>query len=431
VYQLVGHAKSFILDSKSIEASAFLVNSGSCLKQRFWGYGVYSYHHPLVSSITSEDFMITVEQIDTKSKAQVKEFVQFHYDLYKGTPQWVPPFYSDINLMLNKEKHPFFEHSEGEFFIARNGKEMVGRLAILENKPFNKYHDCKKAQFYLFDSQDDVAIPNALFDRAFEWCKQRNLEAVVGPKGLGAFDGYGIQTEGFEHRQMMNMMNYNFAYYPGLFEKMGFARENDFVSAYIDRKVFNLPEKFEEVAKRVRERGKFKIVNFTSKSHLLKWAQRIGEAYNKTFVNNWEYYPLSEREVKFVVDNLMVVAVPELIKIITYNDEVVGFLLGFPDISAAMQRHGGHLTPWALADFMIELKRSRFISLNGVGVLPEYHGRGGNTLLYSEMKKVLVDSRYDEGELTQMADTATQVRKDVITAGARIWKNHRIYAKHV
>lgn len=375
--------------------------------------------------------MLTIEKVDTTSKSRVNEFVQFHYDLYKGTPQWVPPFYADIKLMLNWEKHPFFEHSDGDFFIAKNGKQVVGRLAILENKPFNKYHDSKKAQFYLFDSLDDVEISTALFDRAFDWCKQRSLEAILGPKGLSAFDGYGIQVEGFEHRQMMNMMNYNFPYYKTLFEKMGFVKENDFISTYVDRERFNIPEKFTEVARRVRERGKFKVLNFTKKSELIKMAPQIGEAYNKAFVNNWEYYPLSAREIKQVVDNIMIVAVPQLIKLIAYNDDIVGFLLGFPDISSAMQRWGGHLHPLSIADLMIELNRTKFICLNGVGVLPEYQGRGGNTLMYDEMRKFLLESRFIEGELTQMAETATQVRKDIITAGTTPWKNHRIFAKPV
>ena len=375
--------------------------------------------------------MLTVEQVDTSSGSQVNEFVQFHYDLYKGTPQWVPPFYADIKLMLNRKKHPFFEHSDGDFFIAKNGKKVVGRLAILENKPFNTYHGTKKAQFYLFDCVDDAAVSTALFDRAFDWCKKRNLDVVLGPKGLSAFDGYGVLVEGYEHRQMMNMMNYNFPYYKTLFEKMGFERENDFVSCYITPANFNLPEKFTEVARRVRERGKFKVMNFTKKSELIKLASKIGEAYNKSFINNWEYYPLSEKEIKQVVDNILIVAVPQYIKLIAYNDDIVGFLLGFPDISAAMQRWGGHLHPLSIADLMLELNRAKFIALNGVGVLPEYQGRGGNTLMYDEMKNVLLGSRFTEGELTQMADTATQVRKDVITAGAKIWKVHRIFAKGV
>jgi hypothetical protein len=66
-----------------------------------------------------------------------------------------------------------------------------------------------------------------------------------------------------------------------------------------------------------------------------------------------------------------------------------------------------------------------------VGVLPEYQGRGGNALLYNEMAKLLQKSKFVEGELTQMAETAIQVRKDLITAGTKPWKNHRIYHKSI
>jgi GNAT superfamily N-acetyltransferase len=375
--------------------------------------------------------MLNIEKIDTSSSAQVNRFVQFHYDLYRGTPQWVPPFYSDIKLMLNRKKHPFFEHSTGDFFIATRGKDVVGRIAILENKPFNQYHGTTKAQFYLFDTINDIEVAKGLFDRAAEWCKERGLNQILGPKGLSAFDGYGIQIEGFEHRQMMTMMNYNFDYYPKLMEAIGYEKEVDFVSCYLAAENFDIPEKMREVARRVRERGKFKVVNFTSKKQLREWADRIGEAYNNTFVNNWEYYPFTKNEVNFILENLLVVAVPELIKIITYDDRVVGFILGFPDISAALQRHGGRITPWALVDIMISLKRSKFISLNGVGVLPEFQGRGGNALLYDAMSNLMMGSRFTEAELTQMAETATQVRKDIITAGCQPWKNHRIYHKDI
>ena len=118
----------------------------------------------------------------------------------------------------------------------------------------------------------------------------------------------------------------------------------------------------------MKERGTFKVVQMKSKKELKQWAQRIGQAYNKTFINNWEYYPLTEGEVDLILKNLLSVAIPSLIKLITYHDEIVGFLLGFPDASAAMQRHGGRVslaTPFAILDIMNELKKSNWVSLTG------------------------------------------------------------------
>jgi GNAT superfamily N-acetyltransferase len=375
--------------------------------------------------------MVEIQQIDLNSNKQIQEFVQFHYDLYKGCPQWVPPFIVDIKMMLNKKKHPFYQHSDADFFVARRDGKIVGRIAAIENRPYNQYHDSKQASFYLFDSIDDQEVANALFDTTAEWARKRGLNRLVGPKGFSGLDGYGILAEGFEHRQMMNMMNYNFEYYLRLFETYGFGRENDFVSCYIKTDDFKIPEKVREISRRINERGTFWVKRFKNKKEMVSWGPQIGETYNKSFINNWEYYPLTPQEVKFSIDNVLIVALPEFIKLIMHNDDVIGFLFTFPDISAAMQRHGGHLYPWALLDFMIEMKRTKWISLNGVGVLPEYHGRGANALLYTETELTMRSSGFIHAEQTQMADTAVQVRKDMETLGARIYKRHRIFSKDI
>jgi hypothetical protein len=376
--------------------------------------------------------MVTIEKIDTKDRKKVNEFVQFQYDLYKGTPQFCPPFVNDIKLMLNRKKHPFFEHSLADFFLARDEKgKVVGRIAAMENKPFNEYHKVKKCQFYLFDVVDDQEVADKLFEAVFNWAHEHGLNEVVGPKGFSAFDGYGILIEGFEHHQMMTMMNYNFPYYQKLVESLGFEKEVDFVSCYIQKEKFFLPEKIKKVSEIAQKRGSFKVVSYTKKSELMKNAWPIGEAYNKTFVNNWEYYPLSKGEVKLLLDNLLVVANPRLVKLISHNDEIVGFLLAFPDITSALQRHGGKITLFSMIDMMIEMKKTKWVAVNGAGVLPEFHGLGGNAIMYDEMEKTIKDFGFEHCEMTQIAETATQMRQDLINLGGQPYKNHRVFHKSI
>ena len=371
--------------------------------------------------------MFTIEKVDLHNKNQVDEFVKFPFSLYTDVPQWVPPILADIRMMLNKEKHPYYEHSDADFIVARDNHQIVGRMGLLENKPYNRYHHKKQSSFYLFECVDDQAVVNEMFSYAFDWVKKRSLTTLLGPKGFSPFDGYGLLVEGFEHRQMMTMMNYNLPNYPKFLENIGFKKVVDWVSCYTCIKDFKMPEKVHAVARKVEERGFFKVQRFKNKGELKKWANRIGHAYNKTFINNWEYYPLTDREIKFILDNIMVVAVPDLIKIITHNDEVVGFLLAFPDISAALQRQKGALYPWSIVDYMLELKRTNWVSFNGVGILPEFQGRGGNALLFAEIEKTANQFHFTHGELTQIAETATQMRKDLINLGVKPYKNHRIY----
>jgi hypothetical protein len=375
--------------------------------------------------------MLTIEKIDTNNKEHVRRFTRLPFRLYAGHPQWVPPLIMDLETQLNRQRHPFFEHSDVDFFLAVADGRDVGRIAAMENKPFNKYHKTKKAQFYFFDCEDDQEIADKLFEAVFEWARARGLDNVVGPKGMSPFDGYGIQTEGFEHRQMMNMMNYNYPYYNKLVDAAGFTREVDFVSCYVDTTTFQLPERVHRIAERVQKRGTLRVLKMETKKDLRKIASQVGVAYNKAFVNNWEYYPLSEREVQFVVDTLMQVLVPRLAKLIMHEDDVVGFVLGFPDISAAMQRIKGKLLPFGIIDILLEMRRTRWISFNGAGILPEFQGRGGNALLYSEMVKTLNDYKFQHAELTQVANTAVEMRADLKNLNSKEYKNHRVYSRYI
>jgi hypothetical protein len=373
--------------------------------------------------------MLTIEKIDTNNKDHVRRFTRLPFRLYAGHPQWVPPLIIDLEAQLNRQKHPFFEHSEVDFFLAVADGRDVGRIAAIENKPFNQYHGTSKAQFYFFDAEDDQEIADKLFERVFEWSHARGLDNVVGPKGISPFDGYGIQTEGYEQRQMMNMMNYNYPYYVKLVEAAGFSREVDFISCYVNTETFQLPERVHRIAERVQKRGTLRVLKLESKRDLRKIASQVGAAYNKAFVNNWEYYPLTEREVQFVVDTLMQVLNPRLAKLIVHENDIVGFVLGFPDISAAMQRIKGKLLPFGLIDILLEMRRTNWVSFNGAGILPEFQGRGGNALLYSEMVKTLRDFHFQHAELTQVANTAVEMRSDLKNLNAKEYKNHRVYSR--
>jgi hypothetical protein len=376
--------------------------------------------------------MLTIEKVDTDNKSQVKRFVQFYYDLYKGCPQWVPPLFMDAYLPLNRKKHPFFEHSDADFFLAVRDGKVVGRICAGENKLFNEYHKTRKAQFYFFDSLDDLEVAKILFDAAFDWARQRGLDTMIGPKGLSPFDGYGVQVEGYEHRQMMTMMNYNYDYYPRLVETLGFEKEVDFVSCYLPAEAFKIPERVERIAKWAMQRGNLWVKNFKSKKELVGWAQRIGRTYNKTFIKNWEYYPFTQGDVDYAVQNVFMVADHRLIKLIMHGDDIVGFLFAFPDASAALQRAKGRLFPFGIVDLLIEMKRTKTVSGNGMGVLPEFQGTGGNALLYYELGKTVLDY-YDFKfvEMTQVAETTKQMRADLKNLNGVEYKNHRVYRKAI
>jgi hypothetical protein len=374
--------------------------------------------------------MLVIEKVDTDNKEQVRRFIKLQHRIYADCSQWVPPLDIDAYNQLNRKKHPFHEHSDVDFFLAvRDGRD-VGRIAIIENKPFNQYHNEKTADFYFFECENDKEAATALFNTVFDWAKARGLNKIMGPKGMGPLDGYGILVFGHEQRQTMTMLGYNHAYYQELVETQGFEKEVDFVSCYLPADKFKIPERVVRIAERVMQRGHLEVKKFKNKRELVSWAPRIGKAYNNAFVNNWEYYPLSPREVDFVVENIMTIADHRLIKIITHGEDVVGFLFAFHDVSAAMQRAKGKLFPFGLVDILLEMKRTQTVAVNGMGILPEFQGHGGNALLYTEMGKTLLDfQQFIHVEMTQVAETAEQMRADLKNLNGVEYKNYRVYRK--
>ena len=374
--------------------------------------------------------MLTIEEVDTNNRAQVKRFVELPYRLYRDCPQWVPPLYVDAYMYLNRRQHPFHEHSNVDFFLAvRNGRD-VGRIAVIENKPFNKYHGVRRANFYFFDCENDEEAAGTLFNRVASWSAAHQLDTVVGPKGMGPLDGYGALVFGYEQQQTMTMLNYNYPYYQQLIEAQGFTKEVDFVSCYLPADKFQIPGRVQKIAERVMQRGGLQAKKFGKKRELISWASRIGKAYNDAFVNNWEYYPLTQREIDFVVQNIMTIADHRLIKIITHGEDVVGFLFAFHDVSAALQRARGRLFPFGLIDILLELKRTHTVAVNGMGILPQHQGHGGNAILYSEMGRTLFEfKQFTHIEMTQVAETTEQMRADLKNLNGVEYKNHRVYRK--
>ena len=374
--------------------------------------------------------MVEIRAVDTENKKQVKEFVQFHYDLYKTCPQWVPPFRNDIEIMLNKKKHPFYEHSDAAFFTAWKDGKMVGRTAVLNNTAYNEYHKQNSGDIFLFDSIDDQEVANALFDAAGKWAKSKGLDKLKGPKGFSLFDGYGVLVEGFERRQSMNFSCYNYAYYQKLYENYGFYKINEYVTMLADVNDFQMPEKVYKVAEIVKKRGKLKIKTYSNKAEIKKDASRIAQMYFDSFKNNWEYFPLTQSEFDFFVDNVLTFVVPGLLRFITdENDDIVGFLVNFPDVSAAMQRHSGSLlNPALLVDLLLEMKKTNSCAMNGLGILEKYHKSGGNALLYASMMDIMKEyPQFRYVEAVQMAESAHEVQQEMATLGLKPIKRHRVY----
>jgi hypothetical protein len=123
------------------------------------------------------------------------------------------------------------------------------------------------------------------------------------------------------------------------------------------------------------------------------------------------------------------VAEPRLIKLLISKGEIAGFLFGFPDLSAALQRSHGRITPWGIVDLLLEYRRTRWLIVNGAGILPRYQRLGGNALLYYMLDKIASRDRFLFVDAVQIAESTDLMLADLKTLGGKVYKVHRVYKR--
>lgn len=332
----------------------------------------------------------------------------------------------DVRAQLDPQRHPFYQHSKAAFFLALDGREVVGRIAVLDNTRHNAHHDHATAFFYHFDAVNDRRVSRLLFDAAFEWARDRGLTRMWGPKGFMALDGQGVLVEGFEHPPAMGIP-YNYPYYDDLLRDAGFEKQFDFISSYIDREI-SVPERFLRVAEKVKRRRHLKSVHLQSKDELRAWIPRVTAVYNESFVEVQGYTPITDQEAQAIGEQILAIADPSLITLLLHEDELVGFVLAYPDITPALQRCRGKLWPLGWYHVWRELRRTRRLNFNGVAIKETYRGLGGNALLYAELYNTIIPRpRYQSGELVQVQETNTRMIRELQTLGVAPYKRHRVY----
>lgn len=369
-------------------------------------------------------------QIDTNNSRDVRRFLNFPFDLYRHTPQWVPPFAGDARRMLDRRRHPFYQHSAADFFLALKDDRVVGRLAVLDNQHSNEFNHTRTAFFYLFEAENDLAISRGLFAAAFDWARAHHLAQIDGPKGFTALDGMGLLVKGFEHRPALGIP-YNPDYYPRMLEDMGFDNAGDIVSGYLDATNLTFPNKIHHIAELVQKRRGLHIARFKSRRDLRQIIEPLKRMYNDSLGGTTGNVPLTDDEVNTIAQQLLSFADPRLIKIVMKDDELVGFMFAYPDVSAAMQRTKGKLWPLGWVDLLIELKRTKWVNINGAGIVEKYRGNGGTAILFSEMYKSIAEGGFHHADIVQIGVDNDKMQREIAGIGIDFYKTHRMYRKAI
>ena len=326
------------------------------------------------------------------SRKDLRKFVDFHYDLYRGNAYDAPPLFSDEMKTLSKDQNAAFEFCEAEYYLAYRDDVLVGRVAAIINHRANEKWGRKSVRFGWIDFVDDLEVSGALLGAVEEYGRAHGMTEVVGPLGFTDFDPEGMLTWGFDELGTMATL-YNYPYYPEHMERLGgWEKDND----YVEFKIYvpdAIPEKMVKISEMVMKRYNLHIRKL-SKREVMKegMGQKIFTVINDSFQDIYGYSNLSPKQIDQYVDAYLPYADLNLIPVIedwnTEEHKIVGVGISIPSLSRAMQKcRRGRLLPFGWWHVLRALKfhKTNIIDLEMVGVLPEYRNKGVNALLFYDL----------------------------------------------
>lgn len=347
---------------------------------------------------------MAVEIRKVETKKDLKTFIDFHYDLYAGSPYDVPNLYIDERNTLDKKRNAAFDFCRAEYFLAYKDGKVAGRVAAIINNRVNKHWNRQDVRFGWIDFIDDLEVSRALFDAVAAYGRENGMTAMVGPLGFSDMDPEGMLTWGFDKLGTMATI-YNYDYSPRHMEQMGgWAKDNDYVEYFLpvpDK----VPEKYAKIASLVEKRYNLHVKKLTRKDVFQGgWGRKLFEIINATYTNLYGFVSLTDRQIDQYVKMYMPMVDLNLVTVIVdgnKNDAVAGMGITIPSLSHALQKcRRGRLLPtgWWHVLRAIKFHKTEGVDLLLVGFLPEYRAKGANALLFSDLIPRYVDYGIKWGE---------------------------------
>jgi len=372
--------------------------------------------------------MGNIEIKKVESKGDLMKFIKMQWGIYEGNPYWVPPLIMDRKKILNKEKNPFYKHSDADFFLAYKDGKIAGRIAAIKNGQHNKYHNDKVGFFGFFECINDQAVANMLFDAARDWLKAKGCDTMRGPANPSSNDEWGLLLEGFDDQPRI-FMPYTHKYYLELCEKYGFKKAKDlYAYRLVSKEVLSSP-KLQRVAKLARERYKLEI-NQLDKKDFDGAMAKVKDVYNKSWAPNWGFVPMTDEELDAMGEDLKMLAEPSLVLFGEVEGKNVGFALVTPDYNFIFKKMNGKLLPFNFIKLFSKKSRKdiEYVRIIALGLIPEFQKKGLDAVFYWEIVNRAKNLGIELGEASWILednDMMNRSASDVMRGN--LYKKYRIY----
>lgn len=370
--------------------------------------------------------MPDVEIVQVESASQLNEFINYPTRLYRNNRNYVIPLVSERKEFFDFENNPFYKTAKVQLYLAKRGKETVGRIAACINFAHNEVHGEKAGFFGFFDCIDNFEVASLLLKVVMIYLKKEGMLLMRGPMNFSTNHEIGFLMEGYDSPPFV-MMTWNPPYLLQLAERFGLKKEMD-LNAYIFTKETPFPERVTRVMEKLKTRSPIKIRTINM-SDFDNEVRRINKIYNAAWERNWGFVPMDEEEFFYMAKNLKQIVEPELTLIAELDGNPVAFSLSLPDINDALIHLNGKLFPFGLIKLLWLTKVKKVIKgirVITMGVIPEYQRRGIESMMFYHTYTTGVKLGYTRAELSWTLENNEPMNRMAIDIGASLYKKYRI-----
>ncbi len=370
--------------------------------------------------------MSSLDIVPVKTRSARKAFVQLPWDLYRGDPNWIAPLRQDLRERVGYLSHPFYDDAEIQTFLAMRDKKPCGRIAAIVNHGHNRRFKEQRGFFGFFESIDDQAVANGLFDAARSWFAERDITMMRGPTNPSLNYEIGTLVDGFDSPPTF-MMTYNPPYHGRLIEEYGFRKTQDLYEfwGHLDM-LKTLDKKLAFVAEESAKRFNVTLRRIDT-SRYMEDVRMFLRIYNESLGGTWGYVPLSEGEVNHMAAGMRRLLVPEMTTVAEIDGKPIGVALALLDYNPRIHQIDGRLYPFGFLTLLRNkraIKKIRSVSTN---VVPEYQKWGLGLALLDRLVPDLLEWGIEEVEFSWALESNHLSRKTLERGGAITKKTYRLY----
>ena len=376
--------------------------------------------------------MANVSIRPVRSKRELKRFVKVPFRLHRDQPQWVAPLIFERMEFLNREKNPYFEHAEAEYFLAERDGEAVGRITVQVDHRWDEYQGGSDAMFGFFETANDPEVAAALLGAATEWARDKGRERLLGPMDFTTNDEIGILIEGYERRPMI-LEPWHPPHYRELIEAEGFDKAMDVQMWELQFGDLKEGESFDPSIHAAAEKGlkdEGIVIRNMRKREMASEVRRFMDVYNEAWGDNWGFVPITDAEVEFQAKNLKQVIDEDWAFMAEKDGEVVGAALTLPDINQVLTRLNGRLLPLGWLRFLLGKGKVDQLRVLALGVKHAYRHSGVAAGLYlKHLETAAAPGKIEGGEMGWILETNGPMNRAMEGMGGKVVKKYRLYEK--